>query len=82
MPDPIDSGLSTQFDDYVDTIERAAAADHYVDDRFYDPWPPSPLNEKSSSDGSKEQGNASDTAQSGNQIRLYEREPGLISFSK
>ena len=39
VPDPVESGLGSVFDDYVDSIERAVSATGYVLDHFYNPWP-------------------------------------------
>jgi hypothetical protein len=39
VPDPIESGLSNQLDDKIDSIQRAALAAGYVLDRYKLPWP-------------------------------------------
>jgi hypothetical protein len=38
VPDPIESGLGADFDNMIDTVQRAAEANHLLLDRFDLPW--------------------------------------------
>lgn len=39
VPDPVESALGNQFDNFLDAIQRALADSHYALDRFRNPWP-------------------------------------------
>jgi len=82
LPDPVESGLGNLFDDFVDSIERAATADGYVLDQFYNPWPsPEQLANKQKDDQSDETSDSNDESQAEKQLMpIYEKEPGLILF--
>ena len=80
VPDLIESGLPSQFDDYVDTIERAVSADRFIPDRFYNPWPyPHQVEAKAGEDTSDTQSDVDeDSPAEGQKVPPYERNPGLI----
>jgi hypothetical protein len=79
VPDPIESGLGSSFDDYVDSIERAVSDNGYELDQFYDPWPqPDQIAKSTGGDGSVTAGDDSQPRQQ--RVPPYELEPGLILF--
>jgi hypothetical protein len=82
VPDPIESGLGSLFDDFVDSIERAATDDGYNLDQFFNPWPlPDQLANKQKDDQSDETTDSSGESQAEKQlVPIYEKEPGLILF--
>ena len=82
LPDPVESGLGSMFDDFVDSIEHAVTADGYYLDQFYNPWPsPDQLASTQKDDQSDETADSSDESQVEKQlIPIYEKEPGLILF--
>ena len=79
VPDPVESGLGSDFDDTLESIQRAAEAVGFLPDRFNLPWqPPGPGANAASipvqtSLGEQEPRPAGVT-------RNPEREPGLILF--
>jgi hypothetical protein len=84
VPDPVESGLGSLFDDFVDSIEHAATADGYNLDQFFNPWPsPDQLTNTQKDDQSD--GRADSSGESGIEKRLipiYEKVPGLMLFRK
>jgi hypothetical protein len=82
VPDPVESGLGSVFDEYVDSIERAVSANGYDLDHFYNPWPsPEQLAKTASGDGSDGQAGASNENETDSQrVPIYEIDPGLILF--
>ena len=78
VPDPVESGLGTQFDDYLDSIERAISDAGYEPDHFYNPWPwPNQLAKQTTDEGSFATGYEKADIK---KIPSYELEPGLILF--
>jgi len=83
VPDPVESGLGSVFDDYVDSIQHAVSAEYYVPDHFYNAWPaPSQLAKDASGDRSDGRADASgdDSQAETQQVPIYELNPGLILF--
>src|ERR1700691_259968 len=82
VPDPVESGLPSVFDDYVDSIEQAVSAERYDLDHFYNPWPsPGELARKRKSDQSDDTDDSSDESEAEKQlVPVYETQPGLILF--
>ncbi len=77
VPDPVESGLRSDFDNSVDSIQRAASAAGYLPDRFDLPWVPT---ETSDSSESRVKTGLGGSDAGGGIKRNPEREPGLMLF--
>ena len=79
VPDPVESGLGSDFDDSIESIQRAASAMKYLPDRFDLPWtPPAPGESAASAPVKTGLGDAEPEV--GGVSRNPESEPGLIMF--
>ncbi|HUA33672.1 MAG TPA: hypothetical protein VMA09_08700 [Candidatus Binataceae bacterium] len=79
VPDPVESGLRSDFDNSIDSIQRAAGMAGFLPDRFDLPWVPSATSD--SSESRVKTGLGDDDSNSGGGIkRNPEREPGLMLF--
>jgi hypothetical protein len=78
LPDPVESGLGDQFDNYLDAIQRALADSDYALDRFRNPWPLPPPGGESYGGANTQDfgGEDSDSPLS----PKFAREPGLMLF--
>jgi hypothetical protein len=81
VPDPIESGLASDFDDVLESIERALAKAEFLPDRFDLPWrPPGP--DSTAASAPVETGLGLGETHSGAQSSNPESEPGAILFRK
>jgi hypothetical protein len=85
VPDPVESGLPSVFDDYVDSIEQAVSAEGYDLDHFYNPWPsPEQLAREQKGNQPVDTDNTGDSSDESEAekhlVPVYETEPGLILF--
>ncbi|HYL59618.1 MAG TPA: hypothetical protein VEU51_12155 [Candidatus Acidoferrales bacterium] len=79
LPDPVESALGDQFDNFLDAIQRALADTSYVLDRFNNPWPLPATAAKSLGDDKNPSCTGADTDPTKPQ---YACEPGMMLFRR
>jgi hypothetical protein len=78
LPDPVESALGNQFDNFLDAIQRALAGSGYALDRFRNPWPMPALVGESSADDQKNKDSSGDS--DATRKPNYTQEPGMMLF--
>ena len=78
LPDPVESALGNQFDNFLDAIQRALADSGYALDRFRNPWPLPAGGGQSSADDQKNRFNNGDSDPT--KKPTYTQEPGMMLF--
>jgi hypothetical protein len=76
LPDPVESALGNQFDNFLDAIQRALADSGYALDRFRNPWPLPALVGESSADDQKNKNSSGDS--DATKKPNYTQEPGMM----
>ena len=76
LPDPVESALGNQFDNFLDAIQRALADSGYALDRFRNPWPLPALVGESSADDQKNKDSSGDP--DATKKPNYTQEPGMM----